>query len=84
VRPAARPDARHLLLAVELLRPQPVRPYASGVDHVGGAELELTAAERVVHQHPGGATVALDQAGDLAGIRDHGSEALGLRQHGQH
>ena len=81
---AARPDAGHLLLGVELVRLQAVGPHPGGVHHVLAAQLELASSHHVVHQHARRAAVALDQAGHVARVGDHGAEALGLGEHGEH
>ncbi len=84
VRAAAGPDARHLLLAVELVGADAVRPHARGVDHVRGRHLELAAAGHVADQHARRPPVALHEAGDLAAVGHHRAEALRLPEHGQH
>ena len=56
---AAGRDPRHLGLVVDLLRADPVRPDAGGVDHVVGLDLESLAALGV-------------DAGDAAGARRRG------------
>jgi hypothetical protein len=65
---------------VELVGPDAVGPDAGRVDHVGGADLELAAAERVAAEHAGGAAVTLDQAGRLDGVRADRAVALGLAE----
>ena len=80
---AARADARHLLLAVDLLGAQPVGPHPGCVDHVRGAQLEHVAAHAVAHEHSRGAPVPLDQPGRLTAVREHRPEALGLPEHGE-
>ena len=84
VRAATRPDARHLLLVVELVRAQTVGPHAGGVHHVVGAQLELAAADHVAHEHARRAAVPLHQAGHVARVCDHRAEALRLGEDGEH
>jgi hypothetical protein len=80
---AARPDARHLLLLVELVGPQPVGPDAGRVDHVGRGELELGLFLDVSHHRAGRAAGPLDEAGHLAAAGADCAEALRLAQHGE-
>ncbi len=48
------------------------------------AQLELAAADRVAHEHPGRAAGALHEAGHLAAVRHHRAEALRLAEDGEH
>ena len=76
---AAGPDDRHLGLAVQLLRPQPVGPHAGGVDDVRGAHGQLAAAHGVAHHR-----AAVGERDRLDPVRRHRAEALGLGEHGEH
>ncbi len=80
---AARPDSRHVLGLVDLVRADPVGPHAGGVHHVVRAHVDLRATGAVRAAHPRCSSALLDQAGDLEAVREHGPEALGLTEHGQ-
>ena len=84
VRAAARADAGHLGLVVQLARAQAVGPDAGRVDDRVGAHDELVAALGVADAHAAGAAVLLDQLGHLAAVGADGAEALGLGEDRHH
>ena len=81
---AARPDVRDLLLLVELLGADGVRPHASCVHHVGRTDRELPAGDAVQAARAHGAAVLVEQLDHLAPVRHHRPVALGLAEHGEH
>ena len=84
VRPPAGSDPRHLLLRVDLLGADPVRPYAGRVHDVRRPNLEAAAGHAVHAAHASRARAVLHQADHLAAVRHHRAEPLGLAEDGQH
>ena len=82
---AAGRDPGHLGLGVELLGPDPVGPYAGGVDHVVGPDHELGSRSRGrVTVHPGAEVLGRPSWMTCSRLAQIGAEALGLAEHRQH
>ena len=81
VRPPAWRDPRHLLLGEDLLGPDPVRPHAGGVHHVGRTDLEALAAHGIRADDPRRTATSGQELHDLRAVHEHRAESLRLAEH---
>ena len=70
-----------VLLAVQLLGPDPVRPHAGRVHDVRGRDREALAGVALLAYDPRGAPLLLDQLDRARAVHAHRAEPLRLAQH---